>query len=106
MLAVGTQYEYYDAVWVKNEWNRYLQLISSGEKKVLIPCFKDLDAYDMPKEFARLQAQDMGKIGAMQDLLRGIEKIIGSKDEKNEEVRYVDSGVTALNAQTESLLKR
>ena len=77
MLAFGTDYEYYNAVWVKNEWSRFLQLIAAGEKKTLIPCFKGIDAYDMPKEFARLQAQDMGKVGAIQDLLRGIEKIVG-----------------------------
>ena len=83
MLAVGTDYEYYNAVWVKNEWSRYLALIAAGQKKVLIPCYKNIDAYDMPKEFARLQAQDMGKVGAMQDLLRGIEKIIGGKQEES-----------------------
>lgn len=76
MLAVGTDYEYYNAVWVKNEWSRFLQLIAAGQKKVLIPCFKNLDPYDMPKEFAKLQSQDLGKVGAMQDLLRGVEKII------------------------------
>lgn len=76
MLAVGTDYEYYNAVWVKNEWSRYLKLMTQDKQKHLIPCFKNLDAYDMPKEFARLQAQDLGKIGAMQDLLRGIEKIL------------------------------
>ena len=83
MLAVGTDYEYYNAVWVKNEWSRYLALIAAGQKKTLIPCYKNIDAYDMPKEFARLQAQDMGKVGAMQDLLRGIEKIIGGKQEES-----------------------
>lgn len=76
MLAFGTDYEYYNAVWVKNEWSRFLQLIEKGEKKALIPCYKGIDAYDMPKEFAKLQAQDMGKVGAMQDLLRGVEKIV------------------------------
>ena len=81
MLAFGTDYEYYNAVWVKNEWSRFLSLIEKGEKKTLIPCFKGIDAYDMPKEFARLQAQDMGKVGAIQDLLRGIDKIIGSKSQ-------------------------
>lgn len=81
MLAFGTDYEYYNAVWVKNEWSRFLSLIEKGEKKTLIPCFKGIDAYDMPKEFARLQAQDMGKVGAIQDLLRGIGKIIGSKSQ-------------------------
>ena len=76
MLAFGTSYEYYNAVWVKNEWSRFLRLIESGQKKTLIPCYKDIDAYDIPKEFAKLQAQDMGKVGAIQDLLRGIDKII------------------------------
>ena len=76
MLAVGTDREYYNAVWVKNEWNRYLKLMAADKSRHLIPCFKGLDAYDMPREFAKLQAQDMGKVGAMQDLLRGIEKLL------------------------------
>lgn len=76
MLAIGTDYDYYNAVWVKNEWSRFLQLMTHDSKKTLIPCFKNLDAYDIPKEFVRLQAQDLGKIGAMQDLLRGIQKLI------------------------------
>ena len=77
MLAVGTNYEYFNAPWVKNEWSRYLQLIAAGQKKSLIPCYKNIDAYDMPKEFAKLQAQDLGKVGATQDLLRGIDKLLG-----------------------------
>ena len=76
MLAFGTDYEYFNAVWVKNEWSRYLKLMAKDKSKYLIPCFKGIDAYDMPKEFARLQAQDLGKVGATQDLLRGIAKIL------------------------------
>ncbi len=83
MLALGTDYDYFNAVWVKNEWSRYLQLMTQDKTKHLIPCYKGIDAYDMPKEFAKLQAQDMGKVGAVQDLLRGIAKIIrGSADAK------------------------
>lgn len=37
MLVVGTDYEHFNAVWVKNEWSRFLGLISAGEKKTLIP---------------------------------------------------------------------
>ena len=76
MLAFGTDYEYFNAVWVKNEWSRFLKLMAKDKGKHLIPCFKGIDAYDMPKEFAKLQAQDLGKLGAMQDLLRGIEKLL------------------------------
>ncbi len=76
MLAVGTDYEYYNAVWVKNEWSRFLKLMAKDKDKHLIPCFKGIDAYDIPKDFGRLQAQDLGKVGAIQDLLRGIEKLM------------------------------
>ena len=77
MLAFGTTYEYYDAVWVKNEWSRFLGMMKVDKRKTLIPCFKGLDAYDMPKEFRGLQAQDMAKLGWMQDLVRGVEKLCG-----------------------------
>ena len=76
MIVVGTDYENFDAVWVKNEWSRFLKLIASGQKKTLIPVYRDMDAYDMPKEFRKLSAQDMGKVGAMQDLVRGVSKLI------------------------------
>lgn len=86
MIVVGTDYENFDSVWVKNEWSRFLKLIASGQKKTLIPVFKNMDAYDMPKEFAKLSAQDMGKVGAMQDLLRGVEKLIPRKTAATEKV--------------------
>lgn len=76
MLAVGTCFEHYDAVWVKNEWSRFLKLMEQDSEKYLIPCYKDINAYDMPKEFQRLQAQDLGKVGAHQDLVRGLGKLI------------------------------
>lgn len=52
--------------------------MASGQKKSLIPCYKGVDAYDMPKEFSHLQGQDMGKLGAIQDLVRGVEKLLGN----------------------------
>lgn len=79
MVVLGTKPEYFNAVWVKNEWSRYLALVkNSGGKKMLIPAYKDMDPYDLPEEFSHLQAQDMGKLGFMQDLIRGIKKIISA----------------------------
>ena len=103
MLAVGTKYQYFHAVWVKNEWSRFLKLMAKDKSKVLIPCYKDMDAYDMPDEFKVLQAQDMGKVGAIQDLLRGIEKIIPKKTEKTETATMQQS---TNNPTVDSLLKR
>lgn len=80
MLVVGTDYERFQAVWVKNEWSRFLKLMELDKNRYLIPCFRDIDAYDIPSEFARFQAQDLGKVGAIQDLLRGIEKLMPRKN--------------------------
>ena len=78
MVVLGTKPEFFNAVWVKNEWSRYLALIKNGAKKMLIPAYKDMDPYDLPEEFSHLQAQDMSKLGFMQDLIRGIKKIVGT----------------------------
>ncbi|MBQ3887701.1 MAG: TIR domain-containing protein, partial [Clostridia bacterium] len=80
MLAIGTRPEYFNAVWVKNEWSRYLKMMKKDRSKLLIPCYKDMDAYELPEEFAHLQAQDMSKIGFINDIVRGIKKVI-VKDE-------------------------
>ena len=96
MVVVGTKPEYFDAVWVKNEWSRYLNLIKQGQEKVLIPAYRDMNPYNFPEEFSHLQAQDMSKLGFMQDLIRGIKKIT-HKDEKPKTVeRVVNSNVTPL----------
>lgn len=83
MVVLGTKPEHFNAVWVKNEWSRYLALVKkSGGKKILIPAYKDMDPYDLPEEFSHLQAQDMSKLGFMQDLVRGIKKIAKADEPK------------------------
>ena len=79
MLHVTTSDENSESVWVRNEWSRFLSLIADGQKKTLIPCYKEITPYDLPEEMQNLQGQDMSKLGAMQDLLRGIDKILSRK---------------------------
>ena len=105
MVVLGTKPEYFNAVWVKNEWSRYLSLVKvSGGKKMLIPAYKDMDPYDLPDEFSHLQAQDMSKLGFMQDLIRGIKKIAQNDEPKATVVK--ETVITAGNANTAPLLKR
>lgn len=106
MLAFGTDYEYYNAVWVKNEWSRFLQLMTKDKSKHLIPCYKGIDAYDMPKEFAKLQAQNMGKVGAMQDLLRGVDKIMGKGAVAAPAADTTTAPAPTVNPTVTSLLER
>ena len=105
MVVLGTKPAYFNAVWVKNEWSRYLALIKGGAKKILIPAYKDMDPYDLPEEFSHLQAQDMSKLGFMQDLIRGIKKLTGSDAPKARTV-VKETVVTGANASIAPLLKR
>lgn len=105
MVVLGTKPEYFNAVWVKNEWSRYLALIKAGQKKILIPAYKDMDPYDLPEEFSHLQAQDMTKLGFMQDLIRGIKKILYVDDPKPAVAKETVTTETAT-VNTAPLLKR
>lgn len=105
MVVLGTKPEYFNAVWVKNEWSRYLALVKqSNGKKMLIPAYRDMDPYDLPEEFSHLQAQDMSKLGFMQDLIRGIKKIIsvGTPKAAVKETVVINGG----NSNAAPLLKR
>lgn len=104
MVVIGTKPEYFNAVWVRNEWSRYLALIKNGERKVLIPAYRDMDPYDLPEEFSHLQAQDMSKLGFMQDLIRGIKKL-AAPEEKTTTVKETVV-VNNSNINIAPLLKR
>ncbi len=103
MLAFGTSAEHYNSVWVKNEWSRFLQLIASGHKKTLIPCYADMEIEDMPAGFSKRQAQNMAKLGWQQDLIRGIEKLIPREEAPKEKIIIKEA---AGNPSVDSLLKR
>lgn len=104
MLAIGTSSEHFNAVWVKNEWSRFLKIIKNDRSKLLIPCYRDMDAYELPEEFAHLQAQDMGKIGFINDVVRGIKKVILKDEPKSTVIK--ETVVTSGSANTAPLLKR
>lgn len=104
MVVVGTRPEYFNAVWVKNEWSRYLALIKQGQRKMLVPAYKDMDPYDLPDEFSHLQAQDMSKLGFMQDLIRGIKKITETRTEETAPVKETSRAVPETG--TAPLIKR
>ena len=76
MVVIGTKPEHFNAVWVKNEWSRFLSMMKKDRSKLLLPCYRDMDPYDLPEALSVLQSYDMSKIGFMQDLIRGVKKVI------------------------------
>ena len=106
MVVIGSRPEYFNAVWVKNEWSRYLSLMKRDHKRLLIPCYRDMDPYDLPEELSMLQSQDMSKIGFMQDLLRGVQKVMQQPTSTPQVVRVETATVETNAPGVTSLLKR
>ena len=65
-----------------------------------------MDPYDLPEEFSHLQALDMSKLGFMQDLVRGIKKIIDSSQPKQEVKVTVAAPMQNTATNIAPLLKR
>lgn len=93
MLCIGTKPDHFNSVWVKNEWSRFLALMKNDHSRLLIPCYRDMDAYDIPDELAMLQSQDMSKIGFLQDLIRGIQKVLDESKPQTTNVSIVQNNV-------------
>ena len=104
MVVVGTEPEYLNAVWVKNEWSRFLAMMKKDRSKLLLPCYRDMDPYDMPEQLGVLQSYDMSKIGFIQDLIRGIAKVL-DVNKPVESAREV-AAPQPVNANVAPLLRR
>lgn len=76
MLTICSSKDIIDAVWVKNEWSRFLGFRQNDNSKTLLPLYFDMDKADLPEEFALLSAYDMSADGFTEELLRGIKKLI------------------------------
>lgn len=81
MVLIGSKREYFDAMWVKNEWRRYLVLMSQGLKKTLIPTYFEMDPYHMPGELRNLQAMNAADFTFQEDITEIIrKKVADAKD--------------------------
>ena len=104
MILVTTSAEHANAVWVKNEWSRFLSLMRKDRTKLLLPCYRDMDPYDLPEALSVLQSYDMSRIGFIQDLIRGVNKVLeGSKPRQATQETVI---IQQANTNVAPLLKR
>lgn len=82
MLVIGSKPEYYEAVWVKNEWSRFMS-IGESTNKTIIPCFENMDAYQLPPELRSYQGLDMRNTMFSVDLMNNIKRIIPKNNSDN-----------------------
>lgn len=97
MVVIGTKPEHFNAVWVKNEWSRFLSMMKKDRSKLLLPCYRDMDPYDLPEALSVLQSYDMSKIGFMQDLIRGVKKVVDAAKPQETAAETVKETVVVHN---------
>jgi len=82
MLVIGTKPEHFNDVWVKSTWERFLLAAKSDFSKLLIPCFCDMSGSDLPVQLFALPKQNMSALGFEQDLLHGLQRVIGKQEKQ------------------------
>lgn len=76
MLLYGSDEDYIQSTWVKNEWQRYRFLQRNDSSKHLIPVLKNLEPDYLPPELAKLQAFDYLQPQAQEKLLKLVDNFI------------------------------
>ena len=82
MVAIGSQREYYNAPWVKNEWSRFLNLAKTDRSKRIIPAYMSMTGNELPMELRGFQGVNLSAPASELDLVRSIEKYIGFEKPK------------------------
>ena len=95
MIVVGTKPEYFNAVWVKNDWNRFLMLMHDHPYKRMIPAYRDMDPFAIPDALSAFPAQDMSRLGFWRDLLAEIQKAMDAFQHQTTPAAVSDSAVTS-----------
>lgn len=103
MLVIGTKPEYFNSVWVRNEWSRFISIMNESKNKYIIPCYRDIDVYELPDELLGFQGLDMSKIGFIQDLIRNVNKLMNREHNNTKEAsrEIIHNGVNV-----EAMLRR
>ena len=100
MLVVGTKEAYFNAVWVKNEWSRFAEMIERGEEKVLITVYDNFDVGRLPKRLSRYQALQKSDLNFLNTLMETLSRVIrpqGPESETFDQVRAaLERGALAL----------
>ena len=63
MILFGSDVSYFESTWIRNEWSRYLSLISEGKKKneSFMIVTDNINEDDFPRAFKRRQSLDINK---------------------------------------------
>ncbi len=78
MIVYGEKAEYFNAVWLKNEWTRFRTRIERGEKhkNSLVVAYRNIDVADLPAGLRSRQLIDASEMTFLTSLENHIKKVI------------------------------
>ncbi len=84
MIVYGQNVEYFGAVWVKNEWLRFRNMIERGEKpeNSLVVAYKGIDPADLPTGLRSRQCMNAAEFTFFDDLKAHIKSVIKASQVK------------------------
>ena len=102
MLVLGSQKEYLEAPWVRNEWSRFLDMMQEKpEKKILPVLINEMDPGQLPEALQGIQGYNIDTPVGMDRMLSRVRELFPEKKKQEEK-----STGKAFGATEESLLKR
>ena len=100
MICIGTDKDYFNAVWVRNEWSRFLDLMKRDSSRVLIPCYKYISPNELPEEIRGFQAQNLSESNCCEVIANSVNEILSaSSDTKNQLKTLFDQYELQLKSQ-------
>lgn len=108
MIVYGTNAEYMQSVWMKNEWSRYIEKIRNGDKQPnsLVIAYEKMDASELPSIFKRMQCLDASQKTFYEDLITHIDKVLAickkpiiALEKRQINVGAVGKKATSINTQ-------
>ena len=90
MAVIGTKAEYFTAVWVKNEWGRFIKLMEKNPEKMMF--FACDNPEELPRAFASKQAQLLSQEGAIKNLAVNIDRFLkkSAPNQSEESAHIID----------------
>lgn len=78
MIVFGEKAEYFNSVWIKNEWSRFKTRIEKGEKhkNSLVVVYKNMTPGDLPVVLKSRQCLNASDMTFLSDLTRHIKRVV------------------------------
>jgi len=87
MILLGTKIDYVNAVWLENEWARFLDIINEDRRKVLIPCISEEIGYLLPSELKGLQYLAKEDFNFKERLIKTVNEVLSRFADENKSNR-------------------